>query len=244
MNRPKEFFEIFAGGSIVGLSVAHENLADHITLVELDNQVASVWSVILGGDAEKLATRIIEFNLNKKNVDHELNKQAENSLDLAFKTILKNRVNRGGILAEGAGKVKHGENGKGLKSRWYPETLYKRIMNINKMRDRISFQHSDGIKVFEHHSGRDDACFFIDPPYTAGSKKAGRRLYDLSEIDHELLFDIAKNSRSSFLMTYDNDKDVVELAERNGLEHVAIAMKNTHHAEMTELLISKDLAWV
>jgi hypothetical protein len=50
--------------------------------------------------------------------------QADESLEsLAFATIIKNRVNRGGILANGASFIKNGENGKGITSRWYPETL-------------------------------------------------------------------------------------------------------------------------
>lgn len=42
-KRPKEFVEPFAGGAIVGLNVAFDHLAQHITLVELDDQVVSVW---------------------------------------------------------------------------------------------------------------------------------------------------------------------------------------------------------
>jgi DNA adenine methylase len=49
---------------------------------------------------------------------------------LAFATIIKNRVNRGGILANGASFIKNGENGKGITSRWYPETLRRRILAI------------------------------------------------------------------------------------------------------------------
>lgn len=41
----------------------------------------------------------------------------------AFATIIKNRVNRGGILANGASFIKNGENGKGITSRCYPATL-------------------------------------------------------------------------------------------------------------------------
>jgi DNA adenine methylase len=50
--------------------------------------------------------------------------QADESLEcLAFATIIKNRVNRGGILANGACFIKNGGNGKGITSRWYAETL-------------------------------------------------------------------------------------------------------------------------
>ena len=43
----KTIIEPFAGGAIVALTVAAERLADHVTFVELDEQVASVWQVIL-----------------------------------------------------------------------------------------------------------------------------------------------------------------------------------------------------
>jgi DNA adenine methylase len=49
---------------------------------------------------------------------------------LAFTTIIENWVNRGGILANGASFIKNGENGKGITSRWYPETLRRRILAI------------------------------------------------------------------------------------------------------------------
>jgi hypothetical protein len=41
---------------------------------------------------------------------------ADKSLESrAFATIIKNRVNRGGILANGASFIKNGENGKGVR---------------------------------------------------------------------------------------------------------------------------------
>lgn len=46
-----------------------------------------------------------------------------------------------------------------------------------------------------------------------------------------------------FLMTYDNDSAVRELARQYSFDFEAIAMKGTHHAEMKELLIGRDLNW-
>jgi DNA adenine methylase len=63
----------------------------------------------------------------------ELIAQADKSLEsLAFATIIKNRVNRGGILANGASFIKNGENGKGITSRWYSEMLKRRILSITR----------------------------------------------------------------------------------------------------------------
>ena len=44
-------------------------------------------------------------------------------------------------------------------------------------------------------------------------------------------------------MTYDNAEEVRVLAKQHGFETKAVAMKNTHHTEMSELLIGRDLSW-
>ena len=159
-------------------------------------------------------------------------------------TLLKSRINHGGILAPGVGVLKHGENGKGIKSRWYPETLRKRILDIVSQRDNIQFIEGDGMQVLAENANRDDVVFFIDPPYTAGKgKRAGTRLYNYNELNHEELFRIASTIKGDFLMTYDNAGSVLELADKFGFDTKTIAMKNTHHAEMSELLIGRNLAW-
>jgi DNA adenine methylase len=86
--------------------------------------------------------------------------------------------------------------------------------------------------------------FFIDPPYTASGKSAGSRLYNHCVVDHERLFSLCEKLRGDFLMTYDNAEEVCVLAKRHGFATKLVAMKNTHHAKMNELLIGRDLAWV
>jgi DNA adenine methylase len=242
-SKPDEFIEPFTGGGIVGLTVAFEELANHVTLVELDHQIAAVWKTILHGEGEWLADKIAEFKFSPKMVEIELDRTNLSTKEQAFQTILKNRVNRGGILAPGAGKVKHGENGKGLASRWYPETLSNRIRKIIRIRDRFKFIEGDGIEVLKEDLHRTDAVFFIDPPYTAGGKSAGSRLYTYCELDHDELFKVSSRLAGDFLMTYSNDRDVQSLAQKYHLVMKEIAMKNTHHAKMTELLIGRNLGW-
>ncbi len=243
-KKPTEFFEPFAGGAIVGLTVAFEGLAEHVTLIELDSSVASVWQAILYGDAKGLANRISTFSLTEKSVRDILSSEPSTIEDKAFLTILRNRVSHGGILAEGAGLIKNGEAGKGLLSRWYPDTLKKRILNIAAIREKITFIHDDGISTIKKNSERKDAAFFIDPPYTAGGKKAGSRLYTHFDIDHEALFSVAATVEGDFLMTYDLSAEVSLLATQNGFQTKEIAMQNTHLSKMTELLIGRNLDWV
>ena len=232
----KELIEPFAGGGIVSLTAVIENLVDRATMVEKDEGVAAVWEVILSDGAAWLADQIVQFQLTPDSAREAIEKAHESLESLAFATIIKNRVNRGGILADGASFIKNGENGRGITSRWYPETLKKRILEIDKVKSRIEFIKGDAISILEKNSSRCDAVYFIDPPYF----KAGRRLYRYSTIDHTNLFQVATGLQSDFLMTYDDSEDVMKMANDCKLATRSIAMKNTHHAKKSELLIGKN----
>lgn len=243
-GQPATFVEPFAGGGIISLTAAFEQLADSVVMVELDDQIAAVWQTILSGDAQWLAKRILHFDLSPESAKAEFAKPPKSQCERAFQTILKNRTAHGGILAEGAGVLKNGENGKGILSRWYPQTLAKRITNIELVASRLEFIHGDAFEVLGRFHKDREAVFFIDPPYTAGGKSAGSRLYTHSVIDHDKLFSLCEKVRGDFLMTYDNAEEVRALAEKHGFETKPVAMKNTHHAEMDELLIGRNLDWV
>jgi len=234
-----EFVEPFAGGAIVGLSILFEGLSEKLELIEIDEEVASVWKVILNGDAPKLAERITSFDITVKSVRTVLAGKSISLLDRAFVTIVRNRVQRGGILAPGASLMKRGENGRGVRSRWYPQTLRKRIEAISLIRDRISFICGDGIEFIRRNAHRSRAVFFIDPPYTV----AGRRLYRHSELNHEELFRAVDEIKGDFLMSYDNAPEIRGLAKSFGFDTQEVAMKNTHHEVMRELLIGRCLDW-
>lgn len=239
-NRAKEFVEPFAGGAIVGLSMLFEELTEHLTLAELDDDVAAVWKTILSPRAKELVRRIASFEMTHKAVTEVLENRSTDTSVRAFATILRNRVQRGGIMAPGASLMKAGENGRGLRSRWYPETLTNRILAIAEKRAQITFIHGDGIQHIRERAKRPELVFFIDPPYTV----AGRRLYVHSEVNHEELFRIMSSVRGDVLMTYDDAQPIRELAQKYGFDLEIVAMKNTHHEVMTELLIGKDLEWL
>src|SRR5256714_801049 len=241
-GRPAEFIEPFTGGGIVSLTVAAEKLAGHVTMVELDEQVAAVWrTIITDGDGVWLADRIANFELTHDSLSKALSEKARTVREQAFQTILKNRTYHGGILAPGSAPLKKGENGKGIASRWYADTLKKRILEINDIRSRLKFIEGDGIDEVRKNAHRRDAVFFVDPPYTAGGKRAGRRLYTHSELDHDELFKVMSEATGDFLMTYDDAEDVRDLARRHGFDVELVAMQNTHLARMTELLIGRNL---
>lgn len=242
---PIEIVEPFLGGGIVSLTAVAENLVPHATQIELDDDVASVWqTIITNGEAAWLSERIVTFQVNLDEVRGVLASRNLTMRERAFQTILKNRVNRGGIMAAGAGLIKSGEGGKGLRSRWYPQTLKKRLMNIDQIRDRFTFIHGNGCEVLERYLERRDCIFFIDPPYTASKNGAGKRLYNHNQIDHAHLFRIASQLQGDFLMTYENTSEVRALVDEHHFDIRPITMKNTHNTRKTELLIGRDLSWL
>ncbi len=236
----KELVEPFAGGGIVTLTAIMEGLVKQAVMVELDEDIAAVWQTILQGGADWLANRIVTFELSIDSVRETLAMNVDTTEERAFQTILKNRCYRGGILADGSGLIKYGENGKGIHSRWYPATLQKRILEINKYRDRIMFVAGDGFQVMESYGHRKQVSFFIDPPYTV----AARRLYRYPNVDHERLFDMCAKLKGEFLLTYDNAEQVRSMANARGFDMRTISMKDAHHAEQRELLVGRDLSWV
>ena len=237
---PRELAEPFAGGAIVSLSALFEKLVQKISLVEKDEDVSAVWEVIVYGDGLRLADDILAFDLSDENVKRQLKLEIADRYQRAFTTILRNRVQRGGIIAAGASLLKKGENNKGVRSRWYPKTLQKRIQDIVQIRKDIAFIQGDGIEFIRYNAHRPDTAFFIDPPYT----QAARRLYTFGEIDHRKLFKAATKIKGDFLMTYDATEEIQKLAKEFGFQTELVAMKNTHHEIMNELLVGRNLAWL
>ena len=85
----------------------------------------------------------------------------------------------------------------------------------------------------------EDTAVFADPPYTAGGKKAGSRLYAHNALDHAKLFALLDDSRVNFLMTYDCAPEIIELVQRHRFEARQVLMKNTHHRRIPELVITR-----
>jgi DNA adenine methylase len=238
--RPETLVDPFLGGGSVPLSALQEGVVDQLVLREIDEEVAAVWNCVFGASNERLCKKILTFRISRSAIIRELDSGSRSMLDAAFRTILKNRTFRGGILAKGASLMKAGENGRGVASRWYPETLAGRIRRISELSGAIDFDQGDGFEVIRRFAKDQRAAFFIDPPYTAGNgKRAGTRLYNHNHLDHEQLFELVAGCSGQFLMTYDDDPAVVKLASRFGFFVERVPMKNTHHEEKCELAITK-----
>ena len=236
---PRILVEPFAGGAAISLAAVHENLVPRAAFAELDPEVANTWESMLNGEAEWLIDQITSFQISRSRVKKVLSAMPPTKRDRAFRCILQNRTARGGVIAEGAGIIRKGENGKGVSSRWYPETLAKRIRVIHSLKAKLSFMHGDGFKLIHKYLNDNGAVFFVDPPYT----QAARRLYRHWEIDHEELFKLLSRTSGDVLMTYDDTSEIRDLATEHGFQFKRISMRTTHHEAKSELMISKNFDW-
>lgn len=235
--------ECFAGGANITLTAVSEGLAKRATLIELDEDVASVWEAILNGKASWLSDKIEKFKPSRRAVLAELKISPRANHTRAWKTLLRNRVNHGGILAPGAGLLKRGEDNNGIKSRWYSETLIARIDEINKLKRKITFIRGDGLDWMENYKPKttaDSIAFFIDPPYSC----VGERLYTHGIIDHQRLFRVASTLPGRVLMTYQDTSEIRALAERFRFKVREVKMVSRLHTPKSELLISRDFKWL
>ena len=238
-ERPSLLLEPFCGGAIVSLTAVAEDLVTEALMAERDPDVSAFWrAAIHHGD--ELKARVLTFEPTRESVMSLARKPVQDDiLAHGFRTLVLNRTRRGGILAEGAALSRYGENGKGLTSRWYPETLAKRLDNINKNSHRITFLETDGLALLEEHAETPGLAVFADPPYTAnGGKQAGKRLYSHNQINHARLFKILADSKIDFLMTYDASEEVIDLIAKHRFNAVHVKMKTTHHTHNTELIIT------
>lgn len=231
--------EPFAGGGIISLTAAAEHYFGHVTMVELDEDMAAAWQTILSDECHWLTKQIADFVVTPENVSSVVAHASDGMKERGFSTIVRNRTNHGGILAKGSGLIKTGENGKGLGSRWYAATLVKRINDVYRLRERITYIQGDAFDIMEEYLDDSNAFFFIDPPYTV----AGRRLYTHFEVNHRRIFELASRMRGHFLLTYDNTEEVRGWAEEFRLPYMTIPMQTTHLLTKEELLISDSFDW-
>ena len=245
-TKPEILIEPFAGGAIVSLTAVMEDLVPAAVMVEIDRDVAAFWRSALESGAT-LQEWVRQFEPTRESLNEIASKPPCTVQEHGFRTLVLNRTRRGGILAPGASFSRHGENGKGVRSRWYPETLADRLAEIARYADQITFLEGDGVKVLPtllRGWGR-KAAVFLDPPYTAASgKRAGSRLYVHSDIDHAGLFALLAKHDSNFLMTYDPAPEIVELVRRHDFDAVGLSMKNTHHNHVDELVITSEPLFV
>ncbi|MBI5938281.1 MAG: DNA adenine methylase [Betaproteobacteria bacterium] len=237
-------YEPFAGGGSMSLLAVIENFIPRAVLFEKDAAVAAVWKTILSSDAHWLIDRILKFRISIDSVNDVLMTKTRTTRTLAFQTIVKNRCRRGGVIAGGAGLIVRGERGNGIKSRWYPETLAKRIQLIYEHRERLEIREDDAFRYLPKLLKSKSSRLFLDPPYTKLMTPGVKPLYLHCRLNHERLCEMLARSEADYLLTYDDTSFTRQLLEDCGLPFYPVDMMNSNAVMKRELLVSNDFTKV
>ena len=240
MVKPWMLVEPFAGGASVTLTAIMERLVERGILIELDNEVANFWwGVLYRG--EQLAAEVRRMTSPEALLHiREWPAPQYDLVGKALRLLVLNRTNRGGVLAEGAAAMNKGEKGKGIASRWYPDTLADRIMEISFHSPFIKLRHGDAIgdglltKLLDWYGDR--GAVFLDPPYP----DTGERLYDHHEVDiGELFIFLGGRPNTHFLMTLPCTDDVLAYVKDFHFHAVRVPVKTGHHLMKDELVVTR-----
>lgn len=235
------FIEPFAGGASASLLAVDEKFCSEAHFAEIDTSVASVWQCILSDEGPSFAAAVAGFDVTTENLDSLLGPQRGrwSTLRKALAVLVRNRTQRGGVMAPGAGRLKKGEKGHGPKSRWYAGTLAKRIQHIHELKSKLSFYASDGFALLEQFGQNPHAVTFVDPPYYV----AAERLYSCWQMDHRRVFTTLNNFQGNFLLAYDDAPEIRSWISEFGFDAIEVGMKTTNHDTKHELIIGRNLSW-
>jgi DNA adenine methylase len=100
-----------------------------------------------------------------------------------------------------------------VKEKWRPETICRRIWNIHRGLQRVTFHH--GICTAYHYSvmlkDENPAYYYIDPPYWGSLGRSNYYLFNFTKSDHENLARCLRRMRNPWLLSYDAVPPIIKL---------------------------------
>lgn len=237
------YIEPYAGGAGAGISLLLLEKVRHIVINDFDPAIYSFWFALKEHNAE-----FIELVSNTPVTVEEWERQKKvyraadtsDRLSLGFATFFLNRTNRSGILNAGpiGGKQQLGEWK--IDARYNKKSLIEKIKLIGLYSDRITVLNDDGSDVIAKYAEDPTSFFYVDPPYFV--KGADLYLNAFKLKDHEkLAHTLNKFNQVKWLLSYDNEKDILELYPNREFRVFDLKYSAHHDSKVgSELMIFSD----
>lgn len=208
-----EYFELYAGGASVALSLLYEDFASHVHINDINRSVHAFWQVALN-DPDGLCRKITDTPVTVDEWKRQKAVQAATDptdLELGFSTFFLNRTNRSGIIGGGIIGGHQQDGGWKIDARYNKPELCKRIRKVARFKSRITLTRTDAAQLLDDISGRDaDSTFvYLDPPYYV----KGKGLYDnfYEHQDHVLIAQRVQALRCPWVVSYDAVPEILSL---------------------------------
>jgi len=241
-----EYREPFFGGGSIGLEFLKKS-PEHIKTIwinDYDVGISSLWSSIINHPA-KLINEIMKFeptveDFYKFKYELENLEQLDNIVDIGFKKLAIHQISYSGLGVKSGGPL----GGKLQKSeykvncRWSPKYICKKIVAVSELFNKFDIKADkctsyDFINALEDDSNL--SIIYLDPPYY----DKGNELYQFSfnEHDHIRLCEGLKKTKHSWVLSYDDCKEIRELYQWATIEEISANYTIKGSRTKTELLI-------
>lgn len=247
-NNIKEYREPFFGGGSIGLKILHFDL-ESFWINDIDHGIQSLWHSIINNPNELKAMvmgfepSVDEFFRIKNELLNPHSLQESNIVTCGFYKLAVHQMSYSGLGTKAGGPI----GGRSQKSkysvscRWSPEYICNKIDFYHAYLSRCNLKGNTCYCNDFSHLIEDDskkAFIYLDPPYFI----KGNELYQFgfSEDDHVRLAKLLKDTKHSWLLSYDDCPEIMDLyngwANIKQLANVSYSI-NTSRSK-PELLIS------
>lgn len=200
------YVEPFAGGAGLALKLLLSGDISRIIINDYDPAIYAFWYSVLH-DSEEICklieAAILSVDEWEKKRQIYLKHDLSNMLELGFATLYLNRTNKSGIIKGGLIGGRAQDKKDRMDARFNKDVLIKKIRTIAEHKGQIVLFNMDAKDFLVSAELRKFHKTFInfDPPYV----KKGAQLYKnaFQEADHKDLFNLIKNCRRKWIVTYD-----------------------------------------
>nr|WP_281492451.1 DNA adenine methylase [Wohlfahrtiimonas chitiniclastica] len=237
-----DYYEIYAGGAGVALSLLFSELCRSILINDADYSVYAFWKAVVehNDDLVKLIEETpITMDVWYKQREIFQNIDGASLLEVAFSTFFLNRTNRSGILKGGVigGKAQTGQYT--LDARFNKKDLIKRIVNIGKKADKILVKNQDALDLIKNIDAPDNDCFiYLDPPYYVKGQGLYRNFY--THDDHVEIKNALSIASFPWLISYDDNHEIRKIYDRYRAETHILNYSAQTKTKGNEIIIFSD----
>ncbi|MGD0464004.1 MAG: DNA adenine methylase [Tepidisphaeraceae bacterium] len=203
--RDIQYFEPYAGGAAIGLSLLLGEYASVIHLNDLSRPVFAFWDTVL--NRTKWICRKIDRAVVTMKEWHKQRKiyEAADSADLddlGFAALFLNRTNRSGIISGGVIGGKRQTGAWSIDARFNKSEITRRIRQIGRFKSRIRLYQMDALDFTNRViAASRDTFVFYDPPYIENGE--GLYLNDYDVEGHRRLEKRILKLKQPWVVTYD-----------------------------------------
>jgi len=216
-DKMKRLVSVYAGGASAELAILQTGLVEELLLNDLDFGIFSIFYLIKE-HPEDLIQRIRsqlpsheDFFKYRKIIKSDYS--GTDLLDAAWAALIVNRLAYSGIYNANPLGGREGSQ-KQLLSRYNPDDLCRRILEIHAMSHKITVSHQNALPFIEEQAWYPGSTLFLDPPYYEKGAVLYRHFYkesDHKEVSWLLYTFYEQHPESDIIITYDNHPFIRDL---------------------------------